>query len=190
MKALYEKYFKIGEGEKISDQKMLIRIVSAVIIIIISLLGMSVTSIAFFTASVDTASNAVAASTFYTQIAVDAANVTPKTGSTKYNSVYTVPANTECEFTLSLPTGTNTLADTGYCKISVGDDVQKCYYTQQFGTGLQEEGQTVNRTDIHFKVKTGSEPAEIRIQSCWGSCAYKPIIGEGYVIDPLYVPVH
>lgn len=188
MRALYEKYFRISENERISDKKMLVRIVSAVTIIIICLLGMSITSIAFYTTSVESSAT-VAASTFYTEVTVDN-NVTQATGSSKYNRVYTVPANTECTFTLTLPSDVANLADTGYCKITVNGDSQKCYYTKQFGTGLKEGNDTVNRPEITFKVTTGTAPADIRIQSCWGTCSYKPIIEDDYIIDPLYTPTH
>lgn len=190
MRALYEQYFHIGENERISDKKMLVRIVATVLIVIICLLGMSVTSIAFYTMSIESTAT-VAASTFYTEVTVNN-TVTETAGSSKYNRVYTVPANTECTFTLTLPSGVANLADTGYCKITVNGDSQKCYYTKQFGKGLVESGTTgtVDRKKITLKVKTGTAPADIRIQSCWGTCSYKPIIEDDYIIDPLYTPTH
>ena len=192
MRALYEQYFHIGENERISDKKMLVRIVATVLVVIICLLGMSVTSIAFYTMSIESTAT-VAASTFYTNVkAVKTGDVEIKaeSGSNKYSGLYTVPANTECTFTLTLPENVDTLADTGYCKITVGNDLQKCYYTKQFGKGLKEENQTVDRTTITFKVKTNADSTDIRIQSCWGTCSYKPIIEDSYVIDPLYTPTH
>ena len=41
MWAWYEKYYKIRDNEKISDQKMMVRFVVTLVIIIVCLLGMS-----------------------------------------------------------------------------------------------------------------------------------------------------
>ncbi len=65
MWAWYEKYYKIRDNEKISDQKMMVRFVVTLVIIIVCLLGMSATSIAFYTVSIETGSNTVTPSTFY-----------------------------------------------------------------------------------------------------------------------------
>ena len=117
---------------------------------------------------------------------------TSKHGTIIMAAFRTVPtiSTSSSTFTLTLPENVGTLADTGYCKITVGNDLQKCYYTKQFGKGLKEENQTVDRTTITFKVKTNADPTDIRIQSCWGTCSYKPIIEDSYVIDPLYTPTH
>lgn len=185
MRAWYEKYYKIRENERISDKKMMVRFVVTLVIIIVCLIGMSATSIAFYTVSVETGSNTVTPSTFYVNVESQAetGTVTEKYKSL-YKSTYTVGANTTCTFTLTLPSDTKDFATTGYCKITSDPAYLNTasFYTKQFGTNVYDVNSSTptTRNTVTFTVKTSNSPVEICIEPCWGTCALEPIQDNGY----------
>lgn len=185
MWAWYEKYYKIRDNEKISDQKMMVRFVVTLVIIIVCLLGMSATSIAFYTVSIETGSNTVTPSTFYVLPEVTASKGKEAELDAQYNTVYKcvyhLSADSECTFTLKLPDNQTNLATTGYCRVRVGDTT---FYTKQFGKDVLDVGSTqpTTRTTVNFVVKTASA-VDVTIEPCWGTCALTPIQDSGYQVN-------
>ncbi len=154
MWAWYEKYYKIRDNEKISDQKMMVRFVVTLVIIIVCLLGMSATSIAFYTVSIETGSNTVTPSTFFihAEVTKEGTPVAYQDCATAYRYRYTLEANSTYTFKVSLPTPAElaqfpSFSETGYCRITAANGY---YYTK----------------------------AEVTVEACWGTCTRTPIIND------------
>ncbi len=189
MRGWYERYYKISDNEKISDKKMMVRFVVTLIIIIVCMIGMSATSIAFYTVSVETGSNTVVPSTFYVDISPEKIGTSgsielDQSYKSVYNCVYHLAANTECKFTLSLPENRSDLATTGYCRITVGNNLP--FYTKQFGKNIYDVGSNVQttRTAVTFTVKNITDSTvDVRIEPCWGTCALTPIEDDNHTVN-------
>ncbi len=181
MKALFDKYFRISDQERITDKKMMFRVFSAVTIILLCLSIISLTALAYFTSSVESGSNTVAPATFYVVYKDDQNRSTiqditdstapqpqPVEGSV-YRAAVTLKkcdtATLTRKYQISLKKGGT--AETGFCKITIGD---REWYTRQLGTGLMEGNQTVDRETYTFQVTYNStEDLQMTIEACWGS---------------------
>lgn len=178
MWAWYEKYYKIRDNEKISDQKMMVRFVVTLVIIIVCLLGMSATSIAFYTVSIETGSNTVTPSTFYVlpEVTKEGTPVAYQDGATAYRYRYTLEANSTYTFKVSLPTPAElaqfpSFSETGYCRITAANGY---YYTKQLGKDVRNH---TDHQELTFTLITG-KATEVTVEACWGTCTRTPIIND------------
>lgn len=179
MWAWYEKYYKIRDNEKISDQKMMVRFVVTLVIIIVCLLGMSATSIAFYTVSVETGSSTVIPSTFFihSEVTKEGTAVAYQEGATAYRYRYTLEGNSTYTFKVSLPTPAElakfpSFSETGYCRITTAEGY---YYTKQLGSDVRTN---TNYQELTFTLITGATAAEVTVEACWGTCSKTPIIND------------
>ncbi len=186
MRAFYQKYFGINENERISDRKMLNRIIMTVIVVVVCLGLMSMTALAFFSSSVKTGENVVSSATFYVTATVnDITETTPtpvNVVGNHYQKSVTLPAsNTVKTYEFKLEKAADADADTGYCIIKIGD---KTYYTKQLGTGLLEGETPVDRPSITFKLKIQNSSSQtVEIDSCWGTYSGTPVLAENEEIN-------
>lgn len=175
MKELYNKYFKIVEGERISDKKMLVRIISAVTIIVLCLTLLSMTALAYFSFSLKSGSNTVVPATFYVDTKFSTTTGEQTAGPTKQHQQISFPANNDVQtYTITISIGEQSTADTGYCKVMIGNDE---YYTAQFVKGVE------NKTKITLTLKyTSTSDFDVDVYSYWGTYSGEARLTNGKTI--------
>ena len=164
MKKLYDEYYRLSDGEKISDKKFIARISIDASIILLCIFIMGISALAYFTSDLRSEGNVIAAGEF-----APALVITNDTTGEQVELIH-VGENTSVAFLSSGVTYTVNMSATG---TSSGFYVM-CYappseyYTRQIG---QTELGSISSEPLAFELAV-TEDATVSFVSYWGTSSY------------------
>ncbi len=187
MKKFLEKYYYIPKHTAVPESNALGRIGISIAIIILCLIAMSASALAFFSHNISSAKTQIVSATYSLQVTKAEGN-----DAVEENGYFLIENNTgddeKYEFTIA--TTDNTTASVGYCKIVIvtdpaggnGEEVsnEKLFYTEP----IWKQGTENNRSSIDVSIAVPSgKSVTVQFISEWGSCS-KDIVENGATIAP------
>lgn len=182
MRELFKQYMYVPKHEKISEKAFLGRITVSVIVILACLFGMAFSAYAFFADNIYASNNMIVAANYDLDwiITVDGQQ------SIKTGILLGDEADVPKDYVVSISTGAESTADTGFCIIEVdfGNDntTDLVYHTAQIGTDVNAPGG--KRTNLEFTLRV-NQLAYIKFTPHWGTSTSYGYDGETayYITD-------
>lgn len=157
-KKFYKKYFHIDKNEKISDLTYSTRLTFSLAIIVLCLFALCSTTFAYFTASVTSSNNTIAAASASTLITKDGqAIIETYVTTTVQDDLHTFVINAE-----------DSQTETCYVKITIkdGDETKEYFTTQLFKTETENKPSEMT---LNIQAKKG---VSISFETRWGTSSY------------------
>lgn len=158
MRKLYDKFFKVQDGEPIREKVLYARIAAYVALVMILMAAMSFAAFGYFTSDVESGANYITAASYTLDI-----EVLSGTDNLYNNSDSIMLTPGEYTVTLSYVEGSSS---TGFCKIEIGN---QCYHTLQIG--VDENAENGFRQKVSLKLIVQQE-SSVRFVPSWGTSAY------------------
>ncbi|MBO5211249.1 MAG: hypothetical protein J6B80_04905 [Clostridia bacterium] len=183
MKKLYMEYFKISDDSKITDKAMLGRVISTVAVILVCVVTMSFTAFAFFTSDATSSVAPIQTAVFDVDIAVNNGDVDVVVSDTDSNlySIYNKTADNKNylsagEYTFVITRTAESSASTGYCVITVGDDILHTYQLSAL------------ESRIEFTLKLAHDTSvPVTVNAQWGTSIYYANYADNGIAAPNYI---
>lgn len=164
MRKLYDEYFYIPKGGKIREKVLLARVATTIVIVVLCLAAMGFTAYAYFSDSLTSGSNKVAAANFDVKIEMEAEDGSsveiPLIG-----KAYKASLEAGKTYEVTLKIAENSKASTGFVVITAENCDDK-YYTTRLCR--DEDGKPLPLT---FKL-TASEATTVSFLVNWGTPSY------------------
>ena len=158
MRKLYDKFFRVQDGEPIREKVLYARIAVYVSFVVILMAAMSFAAFGYFTSGVESGANQIVAASYTLDI-----EVLSGTDNLYNNSDSIMLTPGEYTVTLSYVEGSSS---TGFCKIEIGN---QCYHTLQIGA--DENAENGFRQKVSLKLIVQQE-SSVRFVPSWGTSAY------------------
>ncbi len=174
MKKLIKEYLCTTKYEKIRDNTMLFRTVATVTVMLLCLILMSVSALAFFTSDLNLNPNiaTIKAANFETNLSVqitdsqgNPVNISTVTSDYKQHQAYLEAWN---EYTVIITKNSLSTAKTGFIVV-YSNDSDEVFHTQQLGVDANVLGGETNK--IVFKI-TVTDSTNVIFMSHWGTSSY------------------
>lgn len=185
MKKLYMEYFKISDDAKITDKAMLGRVISMVAVILVCVAVMSITAFAYFTSDASSSMTPITSASFEVDVVVtdlsDASNIAVNATDSNLYSIYNkTEDNNNClsagEYAFVITRTAESTASTGYCVITIGDDV---LHTYQLSNSAKS---------IAFTLKLAQDTlVPVTVEAQWGTSIYYADYAENVQVAPNYI---
>ncbi|MBE6717897.1 MAG: hypothetical protein E7574_01390 [Ruminococcaceae bacterium] len=185
MKNFYNKYFRTSEHQKINEKVFLVRMATAVGIIIICLTAMAFSAYAYFSSDISSSHNVIKSANFNPVVSIapsvanSANDVTVERVSFDTHQATLQP---NVKYTVTITKNADSSAKTGFCIITA-ERSDKNYHTQQIGI---DGDTTVNVISFTLTIDATSA-TQVTFKSNWGTSSYY----ENYKIygdnNPLYI---
>lgn len=158
MRKLYDKFFRVQDGEPIREKVLYARIAVYVSFVVILMAAMSFAAFGYFTSDVESGANQIATASYTLDIEVLSGTDNLYSGTdpvTLAPGQYTV--------TLSYVEGSSS---TGFCKIKFGD---QCYHTLQIGADENAENGFRQKVSLTLIVQ---QETSVTFEPSWGTSVY------------------
>lgn len=177
MKKLFNEFFRIPKQGKIHEKTIITRLVLTITIVIVCLIGMSVTAYAYFSYNVTSAANVIKATSFKTelQIQIIDSNGTVSETANPITTNYKLYKISDLKigewYTVTVkPKQTETSAKTGFVIVKASG-CNETYHTQQLGKDTSVAGGETPQISFRLMV---TETTDVILESHWGTSSYYP----------------
>lgn len=170
MGKLYRELFYVPKYGKVRDKVMLARMASTIAVIVVCLLGMSITAYAYFSANITSNSNIIMAATFDADVSVQ---ITTDGGTETTDVVdigggkYTASLTGGTEYSVTLQHSSKSTAQTGFV-ILTAENCTGRWHTCQIGRN--DDGSSLT---VSFKL-TPSADTVVTFETHWGTSSNYP----------------
>ena len=182
MRKLLRELFYIPKHGKIHDKAMLVRIITAIVIVVMCLSAMSITAYAYFSYNVTSGSNIIKAANFEADVSI---TITENDSSTavevtkQKNASYTADLKAGKIYTITLDESDGSTAKTGFCIVSAIDCLD-VYHSQQIGADSAVDGGFTDKVIFQLKVTVDTT---VTFLSHWGTSSYYGQSGNLYITN-------
>lgn len=187
LKRLYNDFFYIPKHGNIAEKVFVTRIIVSVTVIVVCLAAMTFSAYAYFTSTVTSSRNTIAAADYSVEI-------TPPEGMEKAE-VYTLDNTQNSEdkvFAFEIKRSAEATASVGYCKIDVMTDtgtVQE-YFTKPIGDCMENGVFVTDKARTVYILVKANRSATVEFLPCWGSCNEALVFDDIYSICPEFTEIN